>query len=155
MRIAIVILNWNGRALLEKFLPSILEFSKGKAEVYVADNKSSDDSVSFLEEKYPEVKLIQNKSNGGYAKGYNDALKEIQADVYALVNSDIEVTVLCQFSSLHHSADRIPFQPEEVWLGHHFCKLHWPCPQSATMGICAQVSFESLAMKIQEPNQVG
>lgn len=92
MKIAIVILNWNGRDLLEKFLPSVVTYSIEDADVYVADNNSSDESISFLKENYPQVKIIQNAVNGGYAKGYNDALQHIKADVYALVNSDIEVT---------------------------------------------------------------
>ncbi len=92
MKIAVVILNWNGEKLLEKFLPSVVNYSKEDAEIYVADNHSTDDSIAFLQKKYPEVKIVQNKVNGGYAKGYNDALKQIKADVYALVNSDIEVT---------------------------------------------------------------
>ena len=92
MKIAIVILNWNGKTLLEKFLPSVVKFSKEDADIYVADNNSTDDSIVFLKKHYPEVKIIQNKINGGYAKGYNDALKLIDADIYALVNSDIEIT---------------------------------------------------------------
>lgn len=92
MKIAIVILNWNGRDLLEKFLPSVVEYSLEDADVYVADNNSDDESIAFLKEFYPEVKIIQNTVNGGYAKGYNDALQQIKADIYALVNSDIEVT---------------------------------------------------------------
>jgi len=92
LKIAVVILNWNGRALLEKFLPSVVEFSKEDAEVYVADNNSTDDSIAFLKKNYPGVKIIRNEVNGGYAKGYNDALRRIEADIYALVNSDIEVT---------------------------------------------------------------
>lgn len=92
MKIAIVILNWNGRDLLEKFLPSVVSYSQDDAEIYVADNNSSDDSIDFLNKNYPGVKIVQNKVNGGFAKGYNDALKEIDADIYALVNSDIEVT---------------------------------------------------------------
>lgn len=92
MKIAIVILNWNGRDLLEKFLPSVVDYSLKDADVYVADNNSSDESITFLQNNYPQVKIIQNKINGGYAKGYNDALQHIDADVYALVNSDIEVT---------------------------------------------------------------
>ncbi len=78
--------------MLEKFLPSVVKYSIEDAEVYVADNNSSDTSVSFLKEHYPEVNIVQNSVNGGYAKGYNDALKHIDADIYALVNSDIEVT---------------------------------------------------------------
>jgi len=92
LKIAIVILNWNGRDLLEKFLPSVVEYSRNKAEVFVADNNSTDESVAFLNERFPQVGIIRNDVNGGYAKGYNDALKEVQADIYALVNSDIEVT---------------------------------------------------------------
>jgi GT2 family glycosyltransferase len=92
LKIAIVILNWNGRKLLEKFLPSVVQFSEGQADIYVADNNSSDDSIDFLLKNYPQVEIVQNETNGGYAKGYNDALARINADVYALVNSDIEVT---------------------------------------------------------------
>ena len=85
-------MNWNGRELLEKFLPSVVQFSQGKANIYVADNNSSDDSIEFLRNAFPGVGIIQNEKNGGYAKGYNDALSRINADVYALVNSDIEVS---------------------------------------------------------------
>ncbi len=91
MKIAIVILNWNGKSLLEQFLPSVVSFSK-EADIYVADNASTDDSVAFLKANYPEIQLIQNKVNGGYAKGYNDALQHINADVFCLLNSDVEVT---------------------------------------------------------------
>ncbi|MCP4882996.1 MAG: glycosyltransferase family 2 protein [Flavobacteriales bacterium] len=92
MKIAIIILNWNGRKLMEKFLPSVIAHSLDDADVYVADNNSTDDSIPFLKEKYPQIHIIQNSTNGGFAKGYNDALKHVKADVYALVNSDIEVT---------------------------------------------------------------
>lgn len=92
LKTAIVILNWNGRKLLEEFLPSIINFNSNNADIYVADNASTDDSVSFVKTTFPEVKIIQNITNGGYAKGYNDALKHIDADIYCLINSDIEVT---------------------------------------------------------------
>ncbi len=92
MKIAIVILNWNGKKLLEQFLPSIIKHSSKDSEIYLADNASSDDSVKFIKETFPSVKIIQNKINGGYAKGYNDALKLIEADVFCLLNSDVEVT---------------------------------------------------------------
>jgi len=92
LKIAVVILNWNGKALLEKFLPSVVKYSKEDATVYVADNNSTDDSIAYLKKYFPEVKIIQNEFNGGYAKGYNDALQHVEADIYALVNSDIEVT---------------------------------------------------------------
>lgn len=91
MKIAVVILNWNGRKLLEQFLPSVTSFSAG-ANVYVADNASTDDSVAFVRREFPKVKIIQNTVNGGYAKGYNDALKDLQEDILVLLNSDVEVT---------------------------------------------------------------
>ena len=91
MKLAIVILNWNGTKLLKQFLPSVIEYSK-EADVYVADNKSTDDSVAFVKQNFPSVKIVQNKVNGGYAKGYNDALKHIEVDVFCLLNSDVEVS---------------------------------------------------------------
>ena len=91
MTIAIVILNWNGKKLLAQFLPSVVQYSK-EATVYLADNASSDDSVAYVSENFPQVKIIQNKTNGGYAKGYNDALKSVSEDIYVLLNSDVEVT---------------------------------------------------------------
>ncbi|PTM06103.1 MAG: dTDP-Rha--alpha-D-GlcNAc-pyrophosphate polyprenol alpha-3-L-rhamnosyltransferase, partial [Bacteroidetes bacterium] len=91
MKIAIVILNWNGRKLLAEFLPSVVSFSK-EATLYVADNASNDDSVDFIIKSFPTVNIIQNKVNGGYAKGYNDALKHIDTDVFCLLNNDVEVT---------------------------------------------------------------
>ncbi len=89
--IAIVILNWNGKSYLEQFLPSVMRYSKG-ARVIVADNGSTDDSVVFVQSHYPEIELILNRENGGFAKGYNDALKQIDSEFYLLLNSDIEVT---------------------------------------------------------------
>ena len=91
MKIAVVILNWNGKELLEKFLPSILRYSN-EANIYVADNASTDDSIEFLKFNFKQVQIISNSSNGGYAKGYNDALSNLDEDIFALVNSDIEVT---------------------------------------------------------------
>lgn len=91
MKVAVVILNWNGKALLEQFLPSVTRFSE-EANVYVADNASTDDSVNFLKKNYPEVGIIQNIVNGGYAKGYNDALRNLSEDIFILLNSDVEVS---------------------------------------------------------------
>jgi GT2 family glycosyltransferase len=90
-KIAVVILNWNGAKLLEQFLPSVLAFSD-EATIYVADNASTDDSIEVIKSQFPSVKIIQNTGNFGYAKGYNDALQEVEEEFYALVNSDIEVT---------------------------------------------------------------
>lgn len=89
--LAIVILNWNGRSFLEQFLPSVCAFSS-EARIILADNASSDDSLTFVRANYPQIQIIVNESNGGFAKGYNDALKQVDADFYLLLNSDIEVT---------------------------------------------------------------
>ena len=91
MKIAVVILNWNGKELLEKFLPSVITNSP-EATIYVADNASTDDSIAFVKNRYPEIQIIRNHENGGYAKGYNDALKQVDADIFVLLNSDVEVT---------------------------------------------------------------
>lgn len=92
MKVAIAILNWNGKALLEKFLPAVIEHSSGWAEVFVIDNDSTDHSVDLVKEKFPSLKIIRNSVNGGYAKGYNDGLKNIPAEYFVLLNSDVEVT---------------------------------------------------------------
>lgn len=89
--IAIVILNWNGRDFLERFLPIVIKYSKG-AEVIIADNNSKDDSISFLRNNYPGLRLILLEENTGFTGGYNRALKQVQADIYVLLNSDVEVT---------------------------------------------------------------
>ena len=90
-KIAIVILNWNGRKLLQQFIPSIVGYSD-EATIYIADNASTDDSVAFIQSNYPQIKIIQNTENFGFAKGYNEALRFVEEEIYALVNSDIEVT---------------------------------------------------------------
>lgn len=91
-KIAVVILNWNGKKLLEQFLPSVVKYSKSLAEVIVADNASTDDSISFIRHEFPTVRIIQNKSNLGFTGGYNEALKYVDATYYVLLNSDVEVT---------------------------------------------------------------
>ena len=90
-KVAIVILNWNGQNYLEKFLPSLLATAYDNKEIIVADNGSTDGSVSLLQQHFPQIKLIRFNENNGFAKGYNVALKNIQADYYAIINSDIEV----------------------------------------------------------------
>lgn len=90
--VAVVILNWNGRNFLEKFLPSVVSSRYENLSVIVADNASTDDSVSFLQQNYPFVKIICNTENEGFAKGYNTALKHVLADYYVLLNSDVEVS---------------------------------------------------------------
>ena len=88
-KLAIVILNWNGRKMLDQYLSSVLQYSKDEATVYVADNASTDDSLKMLRETFPAVKLIELDQNWGFAEGYNRALKQIEAEYYLLLNSDI------------------------------------------------------------------
>ncbi len=90
--VAIVILNWNGKLLLEKFLPSVVQNEYINCKIYVGDNASTDDSISFLKDKYPEITLIVNDYNYGFAKGYNEVLKFVEADYFILLNSDVEVS---------------------------------------------------------------
>ncbi|HJU45891.1 MAG TPA: glycosyltransferase family 2 protein [Chitinophagaceae bacterium] len=90
-KIAIVILNWNGKKHLEQFLPSVLASTYARKEVIVADNASTDDSISFLTSAYPSVRIIRLTENYGFARGYNEALKQVEADYYVLLNSDVEV----------------------------------------------------------------
>lgn len=92
MHIAVVILNWNGRSMLERFLPSVLKYSSPQASVIVADNGSTDDSLPFLQEHYPEVPVLRLDKNYGFAEGYNKALAQVEADYYVLLNSDVECT---------------------------------------------------------------
>ena len=93
MKVAVVILNYNGRKFLEQFLPNVIaNCDPTLAEVIVADNASTDDSVAFMRERFPDIRLIENESNGGFATGYNLALQQIEAQYYVLLNSDIEVT---------------------------------------------------------------
>ena len=89
--IAIVILNWNGKDLLKTFLPSVVNFSQ-EATIYLADNASNDNSIAFLKQEFPEVKIIQNPENFGFSKGYNEALKQVDEELLCLLNSDVEVT---------------------------------------------------------------
>ncbi len=91
-KLAIVILNWNGTQMLERYLPSVLKHSQDQSAVYVADNASTDNSLELLERKFPECKIIVLEKNWGFADGYNKALEQIDAEYYLLLNSDIEVT---------------------------------------------------------------
>ncbi|MFH1298065.1 MAG: glycosyltransferase family 2 protein [Bacteroidota bacterium] len=91
-KVAVVILNWNGKTYLEQFLPLLVEYSDADVEIIVADNASSDDSVSFVQQSLPNIRIIRNPKNEGFARGYNLALKQVKADYYVLLNSDIEVT---------------------------------------------------------------
>ena len=141
--IAIVILNWNGQRMLAKYLPSVIQHSEG-AEIVVADNASVDNSVAFLREHYPTVRILTFEKNWGFAGGYNKALEMVEADYYVLLNSDVEVTekwlqplvafmdshpeaAACQ-PKLRAVANREAFEYAGAaggfidWLGYPFCR---------------------------------
>ena len=93
VQIAIVILNWNGEKLFDTFLPSVIKYSNsGNVEIMVADNGSTDNSIMHLKQFYPSVKIIDLKTNYGFAEGYNQALQKVDADYLVLLNSDVKVT---------------------------------------------------------------
>lgn len=103
---AIVILNWNGKDMLEDYLENVVSYSAADAEVIVADNASTDDSVEYLQHHFPEVRLIRLDQNWGFAEGYNRALQEVKAEYYVLMNSDVKVsegwlTPLIDFMDTH------------------------------------------------------
>ncbi len=91
-RLAIVILNWNGETMLRQYLPSVIQYSRDEATVYVADNGSTDDSLDLLRCHFPECHIIELGKNWGFAEGYNRALAQVDAEYYLLLNSDIEAT---------------------------------------------------------------
>jgi GT2 family glycosyltransferase len=90
--VAIVILNWNGQRFLEKFLPSVSLTTYPNYKIIVVDNASTDHSIAFLKEAFPAVEIIGLSQNYGFAKGYNEGLKQIEDQYYVLLNSDVEVT---------------------------------------------------------------
>ncbi len=90
-RLSVVILNWNGRRHLERYLPSVVAHTEGDAEVVVADNGSTDDSLQWLRLNYPDVRVIRLDRNYGFAGGYNRALREVESEYVLLLNSDVEV----------------------------------------------------------------
>ena len=105
-KLAIVILNWNGQKMLHQYLPTVLQYSKDEAVIYVADNASTDQSLAMLASEFPSCRTIPLDKNWGFAEGYNKALKQIDAEYYLLLNSDIEVThhwltPLIEFMDVH------------------------------------------------------
>lgn len=122
MKIAVVILNWNGRKMLERYLSNVLTYSQEDATVVVADNASTDDSVEWLRQHHPDVPLIVLEKNWGFADGYNQALAHIEAEYYVLLNSDVEVThhwltPLMEFMDSH--ADVAACQPKLLAVHDH------------------------------------
>lgn len=93
MDTAVVILNWNGLKMLRQYLPTLVERTRDEgAFIVIADNGSTDGSLEWLEENYPGIRRVEFDKNYGFTGGYNRALKEIDADYYVLLNSDIEVS---------------------------------------------------------------
>jgi hypothetical protein len=91
-KVAVVILNWNGEKHLANFLPSVFNSTYPNMEIIIGDNASTDNSLDFLNQNFPLVKVIVNNKNYGFAEGYNQVLKQIEADYFVLLNSDVEVT---------------------------------------------------------------
>lgn len=90
-RVAVVILNWNGKALLERFLPSVIQTAYPNLEIVLGDNASTDNSVDYVRNNFPTVTIIENDKNYGFAGGYNHILEKVKADYFVLLNSDVEV----------------------------------------------------------------
>lgn len=93
VKVAVVILNWNGEKLLQQFLPTVLQHSPENVEIYIVDNYSTDNSIKLVQESFPTIRIINLDKNWGFAAGYNRALEQIEAEYYILLNSDVEVTL--------------------------------------------------------------
>ena len=114
MKVAVVILNYNGAAMLGRFLPTVVKYSPD-AEIVVADNASTDDSVAVVAKDFPGVRLIQLDRNYGFADGYNKALEHVDAECFVLLNSDVEVTegwLEPMLSLMEKNADVVACQPK-------------------------------------------
>lgn len=121
LKTAVVILNWNGKKWLEKFLPSVVASLIGDSELIIADNASSDDSIDFLKNTFPQVRIIQLQENFGFAGGYNQALSQVEAEYFVLLNSDVDVKAgwlepLIDF--MDANPDYAACQPKIQWYGH-------------------------------------
>ena len=120
--VAVVILNWNGKIFLEKFLPSVLASTYEHMQVVVADNASTDDSVAFVKETYPAITVIVNEENRGFAAGYNWALENVKSDYFVLLNSDVEVSpgwLQPMIALLESDKNIAACQPKILWQGDH------------------------------------
>lgn len=108
-KIAVVILCWNGRKFLEEFLPSLIQFQSADSDIVVADNASTDDSLSFLRQNFSTVKIIALEKNFGFAEGYNQAIKKIDSEYVVLINQDVAVTQnwLAPLLSVMENDDRV------------------------------------------------
>jgi hypothetical protein len=91
-KVSVVILSWNGRKFLEQFLPSVVKAKYDNLELVMGDNASTDDSIEFVKNNYPQIKIIALQKNLGFAGGYNEILKQVTGDYFVLLNQDVEVT---------------------------------------------------------------
>ena len=91
-KVAVVILNWNGKKFLEDLLPTLIKHTPSDVNIVVGDNASTDGSVEFLQQNHPQIKIIRNSKNYGFAEGYNRVLNKVETDYFVLLNSDVEVT---------------------------------------------------------------
>lgn len=114
-KLAVVILNWNGKNLLKRFLPSVIENNEDFAEVIVVDNASSDDSIAFLKQTYPSIRRIEFERNYGFAKGYNKAIEQLDYEYIVLLNSDVRVSknwLVEPFQFLNNNPSYVACQPK-------------------------------------------
>jgi len=121
-KLAVVILNWNGCELLQRFLPSVVRYSEEDgAVVVVADNGSSDDSVEWVQKEFPTVQLLLLDKNYGFAEGYNKAIQQVEAEYVLLLNSDVEVTPhwLCPLKSYLDSHPEVAACQPKLLSWHH------------------------------------
>jgi GT2 family glycosyltransferase len=119
--IAIALLNYNGREFLEAYLPGVLQAGWPNKSVWVIDNASADDSIAFLQLTYPDVRIVQNGANLGFAEGYNKGLKHIEADFYLMLNNDVETppSFLAPLAKVMMADEKVAFvQPKIRWLRH-------------------------------------
>lgn len=144
--VAVVILNWNGLHYLQQFLPGVEEHSSNHATVWVIDNGSTDGSVEYIRKNHPQVKLQINAANYGFAKGYNEGLKHISADIYVLLNSDVEVTPnwIVPVVNYMNSANLVACQPKIK----DFHRKTWFEHAGATGGFIDQYGFVFCAGRI-------
>lgn len=144
--VAVVILNWNGLNFLRRYLPSVVQHSIDRAKVYIVDNGSTDPSLTWVRENHPEVQVIENKENYGFAKGYNVGLKQIEADFYVLLNSDVEVSSdwIDPVISFMTEADLVACQPKIL----DFHRKQWFEHAGATGGFIDRNGFVFCAGRI-------
>jgi GT2 family glycosyltransferase len=132
IKTAVVILNWNGEAMLRQFLPSVIACSCLEGtEIYVADNASTDASCEVVEKEFPSVHLIRLDKNYGFADGYNYALQKIDAEYAVLLNSDVEVTE----GWLQPMVDYLDTHPETVACQPSFCHLNITVKQDSVFRV--------------------